>query len=83
MAVRLEALLAAGVLPDVKRLREEFAPRKAEVPHVTVEIPPPSAYDALLPSGARLSGWPNTGSLRFQCNNWRFANPALARGWYW
>ena len=21
------------------------------------------------------------GSPRFQCNNWRFANPALARGW--
>ena len=50
LAVRLEALLAAGVLPDVKRLREEFAPRKTEVPHVTVEIPPPSVYDALLPS---------------------------------
>ncbi len=50
LAVRLEALLAAGVLPDVKRLREEFAPRKTEVPHVIVEIPPPSFYDALLPS---------------------------------
>lgn len=48
LAVRLKALLAAGVLPDVKRLREEFAPRKAEVPHVMVEIPPPSAYDALM-----------------------------------
>eukprot|EP01035_Chromulina_nebulosa_P061689 gene61689-84368_t len=21
------------------------------------------------------------GSPRFQCNNWRYANPALARGW--
>jgi len=21
------------------------------------------------------------GSTRFQCNNWRYANPALARGW--
>ena len=50
LAVRLEALLAAGVLPDVKRLREEFAPRKTEVPQVTVEIPPPSVYDALLSS---------------------------------
>jgi lipid A ethanolaminephosphotransferase len=23
------------------------------------------------------------GSPRFQCNNWRYANPALARGWCW
>jgi len=50
LAQRLEALLAAGELPDVKRLREEFAPRKAELPQVTVEIPPASIYDALLPS---------------------------------
>jgi hypothetical protein len=50
LAVRLEALLAAGVLPDVKRLREEFTPRRTEVRQVTVEIPPPSIYDALLPS---------------------------------
>jgi hypothetical protein len=50
LAQRLDALLAAGVLPDVKRLREEFVPREAEVPLVTVEIPPASRYDALLPS---------------------------------
>ena len=25
----------------------------------------------------------NEGSPRFQCNNWRYANPALARGWCW
>ena len=50
LAQRLDALLAAGVLPDVKRLREEFMPREAEVPVVTVEIPPVSRYDALLPS---------------------------------
>ena len=35
----------------MKRLREEFAPRTTEVPHVTVVIPPASRYDALLPSG--------------------------------
>jgi hypothetical protein len=51
LAQRLDALLAAGVLPDVKRLREEFAPHKTEVPLVTVEIPLASRYDALLPSG--------------------------------
>lgn len=48
LAQRLEALLSTGELPDVKRLREEFAPRTAEVPQVTVEIPPLSGYDALL-----------------------------------
>ena len=50
LAQRLEALLLAGVLPDVKRLREEFVPHEAEVPLVTVEMPPASRYDALLPS---------------------------------
>jgi hypothetical protein len=50
LAQRLDALLAAGVLPDVKRLREEFAPRQSEMPPVTVEIPAASTYDALLPS---------------------------------
>ena len=50
LAQRLDALRIAGELPDVKRLREEFAPRKAEVPQVRVQIPAPSVYDALLPS---------------------------------
>jgi len=50
LAQRLDALLVAGELPDVKRLREEFAPRKAELPQVRVEIPAASVYDALLPS---------------------------------
>lgn len=50
LAERLDALRVAGELPDVKRLREEFAPRKAQVPQVTVQIPAPSVYDALLPS---------------------------------
>lgn len=50
LAQRLDALLVAGELPDVKRLREEFAPRKAEQPQITVEIPAASVYDALLPS---------------------------------
>ena len=50
LAQRLDALLQAGELPDLKRLREEFAPRTAELPQVTVEIPPARKYDALLPS---------------------------------
>jgi hypothetical protein len=50
LAQRLDVLRLAGELPDVKRLREEFAPRRTEVPQVTVEIPSASRYDALLPS---------------------------------
>jgi hypothetical protein len=50
LAERLEALLAAGALPDVKQLREEFAPRPAELPPITIVIPAASVYDALLPS---------------------------------
>lgn len=50
LAERLDALRLAGELPDVKRLREEFAPRKTEVPQITIEIPSASRYDALLPS---------------------------------
>ena len=50
LAQRLDALLASGELPDVARLREEFAPRNAELPHISVRIPPASVYDALLPS---------------------------------
>src|ERR1019366_7197128 len=33
LAERLQALLAAGELPDLRKLREEFAPRKVELPH--------------------------------------------------
>lgn len=50
LAERLEALLLAGELPDVQRLRAEFAPRQAQLPQITVEIPAASVYDALLPS---------------------------------
>jgi hypothetical protein len=50
LAQRLEALLAAGELPEVKRLREEFAPRQTALPAICVEVPAVSLYDALLPS---------------------------------
>jgi len=50
LAQRLDALLATGELPDIKQLREEFAPRKAEVPVIRVEMPATRVYDALLPS---------------------------------
>jgi len=48
LAERLDTLRAAGELPDLKRLREEFAPRVVALPQLTVEIPAASVYDALL-----------------------------------
>jgi hypothetical protein len=48
LAARLEVLFGAGELPNVKALREEFAPRQTELPAVRVEIPAPASYDALL-----------------------------------
>ena len=50
LAQRLETLLAIGQLPDVARLRAEFAPRQVTLPTVRVELPSASVYDALLPS---------------------------------
>lgn len=50
LAQRLEALLAAGALPDLTQLRAEFAPRTPAPPQITVAIPAASVYDALLPS---------------------------------
>jgi hypothetical protein len=54
LAVRLEGLLAAGELPDVQGLREEFAPRKTAVPEITVEMPSLRRYDELLSRGIEL-----------------------------
>ncbi|MFZ3120082.1 MAG: IS21 family transposase, partial [Variovorax sp.] len=48
LADRLDALRLAGELPDVKRLREEFAPREALMPQITVVLPSVAGYDALL-----------------------------------
>jgi hypothetical protein len=48
LAQRLEALLVVGELPELKGLREEFAPRQGALPQVRVEIPAASSYDALL-----------------------------------
>ena len=53
LAERLDALLAAGELPDLKQLRDEFAPRKTEIPLITVVMPAARSYDALLPSEQR------------------------------
>ena len=48
LAQRLKALLGAGELPNVKALREEFAPRQPELPVVRIEMPTIHSYDALL-----------------------------------
>lgn len=48
LAQRLEALTVAGELPNLRGLREEFAPRQTELPQVAVKIPAASSYDALL-----------------------------------
>ena len=40
-------------------------------------MPMPVAFDGYVENPAKV------GSPRFQCNNWRYANPALARGWCW
>lgn len=50
LAERLEILLAAGELPDIKQLRTALAPRTGVVPIVTVNIPQTDIYDRLLPS---------------------------------
>jgi len=46
--VSLQVLVTEDRLPDLKTLREEFAPRQLQCPVVNVEIPPASAYDELL-----------------------------------
>jgi len=47
LAHAIDADLDAGGLPDLDRLRERFAPDRAAIPHVTVELGPLSAYDEL------------------------------------
>jgi hypothetical protein len=48
LAERLDALLEVGELPELKQLREEFAPRETICPEVVVEMPSVAVYDALL-----------------------------------
>lgn len=48
LAGQLDALLEAGKLPDLKVLREQYAPREASCPEVEVQMPPAAVYDELL-----------------------------------
>ena len=47
LARAIDADLAAGVLPDLDRLRDRFKPDQATIPEVAVELVPLSAYDEL------------------------------------
>ncbi len=50
LATELEAVLGCGNLPDLDALEARFAPSAASSPQVTVTLPPPVTYDALLSS---------------------------------
>ena len=47
LAEAIEAALNAGELPDPAQLRDRFKPNAADIPDVTVELAPLSAYDEL------------------------------------
>ena len=48
LAIELESITAAGELPDLAELRQQFMPSSMAVPMVTVTLPAAVAYDALL-----------------------------------
>jgi hypothetical protein len=48
LARELDAILAAGELPDLGVLEQRFMPSRMAVPMVTVSLPPAIAYNALL-----------------------------------
>ena len=58
LAEAIEAVLDAGELPDIERLRERFKPDRLAIPDVAVALTPLSAYDELAavrpPSAATL-----------------------------
>jgi hypothetical protein len=48
LASELEAVLAAGELPELSLMQQRFMPSSVAVPEVTVSLPAAVAYDALL-----------------------------------
>jgi len=48
LATRLDEIASRDELPDLDRLVEEFAPRQASMPIVSVELPALAVYDALV-----------------------------------
>lgn len=56
LADRLDALLAAGELPDLGKLRDEFVPRQAQCPDVVVEMPEVALYDTFSHQRSLMAG---------------------------
>jgi hypothetical protein len=48
LAAELAAIIAGGGLPDLDVLRARFAPSAPALPAVSITLPTPLAYDALL-----------------------------------
>ena len=48
LAGELDRLAEAGALPDLATLEARFGPTPGRVPEVTVTLPSPTLYDALL-----------------------------------
>ncbi|WP_069269009.1 hypothetical protein [Paraburkholderia nodosa] len=48
LAGQLDAMLETGELPDLKALRDRYAPREAQCPDVEVQMPPVAVYHELL-----------------------------------
>ena len=51
LACELDRLIEVNALPDLASLESRFAPALPTIPDVTVTLPPPSLYDALLTPG--------------------------------
>ena len=48
LAIELEAILAAGELPNLAELQQRFMPTQTMIPTITVSLPAAVTYDALL-----------------------------------
>ena len=48
LAAELDRLIAADILPDLARLRQQFGPTEGRIADVTVVLPLPAIYDALM-----------------------------------
>ena len=48
LAGELDSLIEANALPDLAALEARFAPAPGRIPDVTVTLPSPALYDALL-----------------------------------
>jgi hypothetical protein len=48
LAIELEAILAAGELPNLAELQQRVMPTQTMIPTITVSLPAAVTYDALL-----------------------------------